>query len=156
YAYNGQPNIGAWNLARFAEALLPLFSNNEDEALALAKKELGNFKNLFEYYWQEFFLKKIGLTEHTSIHLELVKDLLSIMEDEKRDFTETFRALSIQDEAVLNLETSPQLKTWYEKWIIYLSTDIEAASKLMKKVNPAVIPRNYLVEDAILEVETTG
>lgn len=156
YAYNQQPNIGTWNLARFAEALLPLFHEDKEEALALAKIALNQYPDLFEHYWQTAQLKKIGLTEHTPENMQLVSELLTIMEDEKRDFTETYRALTLQDEKALKLNTSIKLTEWYETWLALISPDLSSAINEMKKVNPAFIPRNYLVEEAILETETTG
>lgn len=156
YAYNQQPNIGAWNLTRFAEAILPLFSQDEDEALTLAKTELNKYKDLFEHYFQEGLLKKVGLTERSPNNLELVSDLFTIMEEEKRDFTETFRALTLQDKQALNLTTSIKLNAWYDKWIEIITPNLDSSIKRMKQVNPAMIPRNYLVEEAIEETETTG
>lgn len=156
YAYNQQPNIGAWNLTRFAEAILPLFSQDEDEALTLAKTELNKYKDLFEHYFQEGLLKKVGLTERSPNNLELVSDLFTIMEEEIRDFTETFRALTLQDKQALNLTTSIKLNAWYDKWIEIITPNLDSSIKRMKQVNPAMIPRNYLVEEAIEEIETTG
>lgn len=156
YAYNQQPNIGAWNLARFAEALIPLFHEDKDEAVTLATAELKEYPTLFEHYLQEGQLKKIGLTERTPENMQLVSDLLTIMEKEKRDFTETFRALTLQDTAALKLDTSKELNDWYDIWIKLITPHLQEAVNMMKQVNPAFIPRNYLVEEAISETESTG
>ena len=155
YAYNQQPNIGAWNLARFAEALMPLFHEDKDEAIHLATTELKNYPTLFDHYIQKGRLKKIGLTEQSTENVQLVNTLLTIMEKEKRDFTETFRGLTLQDKASLKLETSHELNDWYDTWIQLITPNLKTSVSIMKQVNPAFIPRNYLVEEAISETETT-
>src|SRR5699024_9595265 len=156
YAYNQQPNIGAWNLARFAEALMPLFHEDKDEAIHLATTELKNYPTLFDHYIQKGRLKKIGLTEQSTENVQLVNTLFTIMEKEKRDFTETFRGLTLQDKASLKLETSHELNDWYDTWIQLITPNLKTSVSIMKQVNPAFIPRNYLVEEAISETETTG
>lgn len=156
YAYNQQPNIGGWNLARLAESLLPLFSNDEQEALFLAETELKKYTQLFEHYFHAGLLKKIGLTTLSTKNINFAEELLRIMAHEERDFTETFRALTRQDTVYLDLTRSNNFKEWYDKWLKLISSNFENAVNQMKKVNPAVIPRNYLVEEAILQIETTG
>src|SRR5699024_10846010 len=140
YAYNEQPQIGLWNLTRFAEAIIPLLHDDQHEAINLAKKEL----------------KKIGLTENTPKNIELINQLLTIMEDEKRDYTETFRALTLQNKKALKLNDSEKLQEWYNVWIELITPHLEESINIMKQANPAFIPRNYLVEEAISEVITTG
>src|SRR5690625_4897219 len=117
YAYNEQPQIGLWNLTRFAEAIIPLLHDDQDEAITLAKKELNTYIDLFEHFLQEGQLKKIGLTENTPKNIQLINQLFTIMEDEKRDYTETFRALTLQDKNALNLNNSEKLQEWYNIWI---------------------------------------
>src|SRR5690625_6027200 len=78
------------------------------------------------------------------------------MKDEKRDYTETFRALTLQDKKALNLNNSEKLQEWYNIWIELITPHLEESINIMKQANPAFIPRNYLVEEAISEVITTG
>lgn len=156
YAYNEQPNIAGWNLTRFAETLLPLIDEDKDKAISLAQKELSKYGNLFDHYWQKGLLKKIGLHEHTTENIQLVSELLNIMEIEKRDFTETFRALTLLDTQILKLDDSFALTHWYEKWSKLIAPQKQMAINDMKQINPAFIPRNYLVEEAIAEAELTG
>lgn len=156
YAYNEQPQIGLWNLTRFAEAIIPLLHDDQDEAINLAKKELNTYIDLFEHFLQEGQLKKIGLTENTPENIQLINQLFTIMEDEKRDYTETFRALTLQDKNALNLNNSEKLQEWYNIWIELITPHLEESINIMKQANPAFIPRNYLVEEAISEVITTG
>src|SRR5699024_1233110 len=72
YAYNEQPQIGLWNLTRFAEAIIPHHHDDQDEAINLAKKELNTYIDLFEHFLQEEQLKKIGLTEITPNNFQLI------------------------------------------------------------------------------------
>lgn len=156
YAYNEQPKIAGWNLTRFAETLLSLIDEDQDEAISLAQKELSKYRNLFDHYWQKGLLKKIGLPDYTTENIQLVSELLNIMEIEKRDFTETFRSLTLLDTKALKLNDSLALTNWYNRWSKLIEPQKQIAINNMKKNNPAFIPRNYLVEEAIAEVESTG
>src|SRR5699024_3980011 len=97
------PQIGLWNLTRFAEAIIPLLHDDHDEAINLAKKELITNIDLFEHFLQEGQLKKIVLTENTPKNIKHINKLFIIKENEKRNYTETIRALKLQDKNALNL-----------------------------------------------------
>jgi uncharacterized protein YdiU (UPF0061 family) len=135
YAYGNQPRIAEWNLTRLAEALLPLLSEREEDAVAIAKETLGTFQASFQEKWKLGMRAKIGFTGEQGDHL--IPELFSLMEKHEADFTNTFRALS-------SGELRPELADWGVRWKT-LRPDLA----LMRSTNPAVIPRNHLVEKAL-------
>src|SRR5699024_4234196 len=96
---------------------------------------------------QEGQLEKIGLTENTPENIQLINQLCKIMEDEKRDYTETFRAVTLQAKNSLNLNNSEKLQEWYTVWIELITLHLVESINIMKQDNPAIIPRNYVVEE---------
>lgn len=156
YAYGNQPAIGQWNLARFAETLLPLLGPTEEESVTLAKEVLGEYPAVFERYWLTGMRQKLGLQTQAPTDLELVQLLLEWMQHSQMDFTNTFRDLS--NPAPLSLEPylTPEFQAWYARWKQRLKeegTTIEGAQTAMRTVNPAIIPRNHLVEEALAAAE---
>jgi serine/tyrosine/threonine adenylyltransferase len=134
YAYGNQPKIAQWNLARLAEAMLPLFDENEDKALEVANASLQEFASEYKANWLAAFRRKLG----AEVAESLIHELLQILQAEMLDFTNTFASLSTGE------EIPPGLADWAKQWRTY-SPDLA----LMKSVNPAVIPRNHLVEAAL-------
>ncbi|MFE5278565.1 YdiU family protein, partial [Bacillus cereus] len=96
YAYGNQPYIGGWNLARFAEALLPLLHENQDEAVATAQHEISAYSGLFHKYWLEGMRAKLGLFHAEEGDEALIDDLLVMMAEQRADFTNTFRFLTLE------------------------------------------------------------
>jgi uncharacterized protein YdiU (UPF0061 family) len=135
YAYGNQPRIAEWNLTRLAEALLPLLHEHEQTAVTIAKEAIGTFQATFQKKWQSGMRAKIGFTGEQGDHL--IPELFGAMEKIEADFTNTFRALS-------GGEVRTELAEWGAKWQA-LNPDY----KLMLSTNPAVIPRNHLVEKAL-------
>lgn len=154
YAFDNQPQIGAWNLTRFAETLLPLLDPDDDKAIKIAKEELKKYGTLFEHHWLSGMRKKLGMLNEKSNDLQLIHELLHLMEKEKRDYTETFRALTLNQLDELKLKQSHAFNSWYQKWQKRIETFNNKSYEMMKTVNPAVISRNYLVEEAINHIET--
>ena len=97
YAYGNQPAIAQWNLARFAETLLPLLDPDQQEAVAVASEVLKEYPNVFERYWLAGMREKLGLQTAEAADLELVQSLLNWMEKSRADFTNTFRDLSSEE-----------------------------------------------------------
>ena len=144
YAYSNQPGIAQWNLTRFAEALLPLFDEDQEKAVAVAKSELQKFPALFDGAHLAIFSKKIGLPKNHDP--ELIQALLDLMASQKTDFTLTFRSLSNgPDSFLLNFEDEAPARDWLAKWNAAGTPE----SSLMKVVNPAYIPRNHQIEKVI-------
>ena len=156
YAYKNQPNMAVWNLARFAETLLPLLSTDKDEAIKLAEDALSDFSEIFENNWISGMRAKLGIFNEEASDEELIKNLLSIMQKYKADYTNTFRSLTLVDLDNTEIFTSEEFKEWYKMWQERLSRQDESnelSKKLMKSSNPAVIPRNHRVEEALEAAE---
>ncbi|WP_294359847.1 YdiU family protein [uncultured Clostridium sp.] len=152
YAYGNQPNIAMWNLARFAESLLPLLDEDEKEAIKLAEESISNFGNLYKKYWYQGMRKKLGIFNEEEKDKDLIEDLLSIMYKYKADYTNTFRSLTLGKVDGMEIFKAEEFKEWYNLWKERLSRqeeDEEASKKLMEENNPIAIPRNHRVEEAL-------
>jgi uncharacterized protein YdiU (UPF0061 family) len=144
YAYSNQPSIAQWNLTRLAEALLPLFDEDQEKAVQMAKGELEKFPSLFDEAHLEIFSKKIGLPKNKDP--ELIQSLLDLMASQKTDFTLTFRSLSnSSDSFLLNFEDKEPAQDWLARWNAAGLPD----TSLMKVMTPAYIPRNHRIEEVI-------
>lgn len=151
YAYGNQPYIAGWNLARFAESLLALLADEQAEAVALAQKAIERFSPLYQTYVFTGMLGKLGLSNEEEGDEELIHDLLKAMEKYKADFTNTFRALTLQHFDDTALFVSPEFADWHERWQARLQRQEDTIDPyaIMKQHNPAVIPRNHRVEEAL-------
>ena len=159
YAYGNQPSIALWNLTRFAETLLPLLAEDEDQAVAAAKESLGSFAPRFQAAYLGGLRRKIGLATEREGDAALAQDLLTRMAENGADFTLTFRRLCDAaagpegDAAVRALfADASAYDAWAVRWRRRLTeetTDPDARSAAMRAVNPAFIPRNHLVEAAL-------
>jgi uncharacterized protein YdiU (UPF0061 family) len=149
YAYGNQPVIAAWNLARFAETLLPLLSDNVDEAIALAEQSFGVFHAQYDAAWAAGMRGKLGLSADVEAEsfTPLVDELLRLLKESHVDYTSFFRNLgrSARGDAEL-----AGFDGWLSRWRA-LGPDAE----LMDRANPIYIPRNHLVEEA-LSAATAG
>jgi uncharacterized protein YdiU (UPF0061 family) len=157
YAYANQPRMAQWNLARLAEALLPLLAEQEEAALEMAQAALGEFAPAFEAAYFDGFARKIGIGERTPEDTALIEDLLRRMAEAGTDFTLTFRALADAAEgnaapARAQFTDPAAFDTWAEAWRARLTREA-APARLMHAANPAFIPRNHLVEAAIRAAE---
>ncbi|MEV6710778.1 protein adenylyltransferase SelO [Lentzea sp. NPDC051208] len=146
YAYGNQPIIAEWNLARLAEALLPLFADDQDEAVSLALAALRTFDAQFEEAWIAGLRAKLGVSGDV---LPLLKDLLALMHENHVDFTSFFHLLGkaargdAEPARSLFLDLAA-IDAWLARWR-ELGPDGEA----MDRVNPVYVPRNHLVEEAL-------
>ncbi len=152
YAYGNQPYIGGWNLARFAEALLPLLHDDQEEAVKLAQKEISGFSELYKSNWLAGMRAKLGLFNEEIEDEDLIESLLGIMKEYRADFTNTFRALTFGKLEDTGMFGKKEFDQWYQLWQARLKKQEEskdAAHELMLTANPAVIPRNHRVEEAL-------
>ena len=152
YAYSNQPPIAQWNLARFAETLLPLIDQDPYKSIKLASQAINNFSDQFQTAWLQGMRQKIGLFNEEPTDIHLINDLLALMQKNKADYTLIFRHLS--SDAILKdaIFKDMSFQVWYKNWTHRVQTQKEseeASRLLMLKHNPAVIPRNYLVEKAL-------
>ena len=159
YAYSNQPLILSWNLARFAETLIPLIDKNEQNSINILTQKLSLIQNRYEKAWLKVMSEKIGITMIQDGDLELINDLLDIMKNGKADFTLVFRYLADfiigKENLLISLFENPKK---INEWIINWKNRIEKEGKFdkslctkMKKINPLYIPRNHLVEYALDE-----
>jgi uncharacterized protein YdiU (UPF0061 family) len=152
YSYNNQPRITKWNLARFAECIIPLIDQDEQKAISIATETINNFEKLYEEKWLNMMRDKLGLFGEDQDDKHLIFELLTWMENNKADFTNTFCNLmdiqSIKDPIYQNQE----YLNWTAKWKKRLeknNTGKEKYLELMRSVNPIFIPRNHKVEEAL-------
>ncbi|QGG49039.1 protein adenylyltransferase SelO [Heliorestis convoluta] len=152
YAYGNQPHMAAWNLARFAETLLPLLDEEEEQAVKVAQEAISEFADLYHCNWNAGMRAKLGLFQEEPEDKELIKGLLSMMEKYSADYTNTFRALSFDKPAESALFKTTEFESWHKSWQARLERQEESKAsslELMQKSNPAVIPRNHRVEEAL-------
>ncbi|GEL06980.1 protein adenylyltransferase SelO [Salisediminibacterium halotolerans] len=152
YAFGNQPKIAGWNLARFAETLLPLIDEDEEAAVEKAQQIISGFMARFDARRLVHFRAKLGLKEEHEGDGALIDQLLEILLTEKADFTNAFRALTFKEVTEPALEQSTAFSEWKETWKARLAKENrseEAVQMLMKQSNPAVIPRNHRVEQAL-------
>ena len=166
YAYGNQPRIANWNLARLAETLLPLLAEDKDAAVEEGNKALSAFATRFETAYASGLRRKLGLFQTRPDDLSLAQDLLERMARNGADFTLTFRRLSDAsistdaDAAVRSLFADPAAyDDWAHRWRRRLAEDGgDAGDRVaaMRVANPAFIPRNHLVEEALSAAVNNG
>ena len=157
YAYRNQPGIGQWNIARLAEALVPLIDADEEKAVGAANSVLKAFGDTFQAHWIEVFRAKLGLVTARDGDGDLVQGLLSAMEENEADFTRTFRALcnaaeGHDDDLLACFADTAKLREWLPKWNERLAEEGRGPADVateMRGVNPWLIARNHRIEEAI-------
>lgn len=143
YAYGNQPPIAQWNLARLAEAMLPLFHKDEKQSVEIANGLIPKFEERFKHHWLSGMRAKLGLFTEEPEDVSLIQDLLKWMEETESDFTNTFSALAAG---------ISEAGDWHSRWQQRLARQphsAEEAARLMQRSNPAFIPRNHKVEEAL-------
>jgi len=161
YAYANQPPILHWNLSGLAQCLLPLIDADEDRAVALARAEIDRFADRFAHFYNHLMRRKVGLVEERAGDTALVAGLLAVMAEQRADFTLTFRRLSDVDPGepstlapLYELFDEPRaLDEWLAEWNQRLAAEGRGAAERradMRAINPLYIPRNHLVEEAIV------
>lgn len=156
YAYGNQPNIAHWNLARLAEALLPLVDADKDKAVSAVENILGEFPACFRAHYTAGLRAKLGLLGEEDGDYRLAGEFLDWMQAAETDFTLSFAALTTaagggKMSGPLN-SGDAVLRAWYAKWMARLERGQRARSEVvatMRGANPAVIPRNHRVEEAL-------
>ena len=152
YAYKKQPQMAVWNLARFAETLLPLLHGDEKTAVKIATAAVENFMPQFHGHWFAEMRAKLGLAGEDPDDGQFIADLLALMEKHELDYTNTFRELTLG-------EINPHLYGWHKLWRARIIKNKKpsdtnfVSDDLMQKNNPAVIPRNHRVEEALQAAE---
>ncbi|MEM0911873.1 MAG: protein adenylyltransferase SelO family protein, partial [Pseudomonadota bacterium] len=155
YRYINQPSVAQWNLSRFAETLLPLIHKDRDRAIVLATEAVQAFSGFYDQAFRERMRGKLGIDKKVAQQdLDaLVSDWLNLLNQNSLDFTRTHRLLGdALDDHQFFLERLPQhqqqgIEQWLQRWTAQLPPTITQSA--LNDVNPAMIPRNHLVEDAL-------
>jgi uncharacterized protein YdiU (UPF0061 family) len=152
YSFANQPPIIKWNLARFAECLIPLIHKDENAAIKIATEIIDNFQNIYEEKWLNMMRDKLGLFGNDKNDKVLINDLLNWMEKNKMDYTNTFcHLMNIKINNNKNYD-DPNFTTWLNRWqkrVLINNKSKDKSIELMKTSNPIVIPRNHKVEEAL-------
>ncbi|MFZ3221733.1 MAG: YdiU family protein [Rugosibacter sp.] len=165
YAYGNQPMIANWNLARLAEAMLPLFAENTDTAVSLAMDVLNAFPQHYQTHWLNRMRAKLGISGSQPDDMTLANDFLGSMNGQAVDYTQAFRCLGEVAKNSGNAESHDQALTalhalyvdstvfnaWLSRWQQRVQDDRTATERAaaMHAVNPLYIPRNHKVEEAL-------
>jgi uncharacterized protein YdiU (UPF0061 family) len=152
YSFSNQPPITKWNLSRFAECLIPLIDKSEDKAIQLASEIIDNFQNIYEEKWLNMMRDKLGLFGKSKDDKKLIDDLLTWMEKNKADYTNTFCYLMNVKIGNNSLYDDKEFINWSKNWKNRISINGNSKEKsleLMKETNPIIIPRNHKVEEAL-------
>ena len=152
YAFLNQPKIIKWNIARFAECLIPLISENEDVAINLATEALDKFEQNYETKWLNMMRDKLGLYGEDKDDKNLIMELLDWMQKNKADYTNTF--IFLMNKKIKNSEAynNTEFDLWKIKWtkrLAMFNSSRDKSMKLMHSTNPVIIPRNHKVEEAL-------
>ena len=152
YAYKNQPVIASWNLARFAETLLPLLHEEREKAVQIAQEEINKFGSLYTKAWYHGMRNKLGLFQEHEMDEHIIEALLSMMQKYKADYTNTFRRLTLRNYCGMEMFQSQEFPEWFELWqgrLAHQSESKEEVRRLMEANNPYVIPRNHKVEEVL-------
>jgi len=159
YAYANQPRIGQWNLARLGETLVPLLDADAEKAVERANDVIQGYGERFQHHWLAGMRRKIGLGNEEEGDLDLIQSLLALMQDGEADFTLAFRRLggAIEDDEdeegfAATFKNPAATAPWLARWRERLSRDplpLPTRKEAMRRVNPAFIPRNHRIEQAI-------
>lgn len=153
YSFGNQPNIIKWNLARFAETLLPLMDSDEKKAIEIATEKIKDFDENFTQKWYEMMFSKLGINEAKEGDDALADELLRLMEIHQKDYTNTFNFLQIPETLDENqFFLDEKFDAWKSKWQQRIQNQEGgkvSAFTLMEKNNPVFVPRNFKVEEAL-------
>tara|TARA_B100000029_G_scaffold476072_1_gene519903 strand:+ start:133 stop:1578 length:1446 start_codon:yes stop_codon:yes gene_type:complete len=152
YSFINQPPITKWNLARFAECLIPLIDKDQNKAIKIATETINNFEKIYEVKWLNMMRDKLGLFGEDKNDKILIDDLLNWMERNKADYTNTFCNLMNIKTSNNEIYNNKDYINWSNKWqkrILVNNGSKDKSLKLMKNSNPIVVPRNHKVEEAL-------
>lgn len=164
YAWGNQPKIASWNLARFAETLLPLIAEQREQAIELASAAVQSFGQRNEAYFLQLMAKKIGLQQVTADDEGLIAGFLQLLHSNTVDFSQGFRLLSqsVTDSnsgTVTLMTDKAAWQHWASVWQQRLAVqglDLSQVQANMDATNPAIIPRNHIIAKVIQQATTDG
>jgi uncharacterized protein YdiU (UPF0061 family) len=150
YAFQNQPGIAQWNLARLAEALVPLLDQDQNKAIDIGEEIIGSFNDKYKKSYMQMMKNKLGMFEDREEDEQLIQDLLNLMFENKFDYTNTF--VSLMHENNPEIFNNEQFKQWHKRWrtrLITANKPLNSSREIMKQNNPVIIPRNHKVEEAL-------
>ena len=156
YAYCNQPGITKWNLARFAECLIPFFEKDQKKAIQIATETINDFDKKYEEKWMNMMKGKLGLSGLDNNDKSLILDLLTWMHEKKADYTNTFCHLMNFDPKKEKIFEDSKFIVWKKRWkerLLKNDNNQIKSIELMKNNNPLVIPRNHKIEEALEAAE---
>ncbi len=156
YAYANQPHMVQWNIARFAEALLPLLHEDMKQAVTLAEKVIASFNGTFQQAWMNMMRQKLGLFGEAKEDEQLIGDLLKWMQQHHADYTNSFRDLMSETIPTGKPYQTDEFTRWWERWQQRLTQNHTSSSESRQRMqasNPVIIPRNHQVEAALSVAE---
>jgi len=157
YSYNNQPFMMSWNLARFTETIMGLFDENKEIALLKANNELAKFEEVYNKEWLKHMGLKIGIENPLESDKILIEGLFELMLLHQEDFTNTFRFLTTDDYLSIKMNSKKEFKDWITIWKQRLqngNVSPKEAKTIMMKNNPIIIPRNNLIEEALISASS--
>ncbi len=146
YAFNNQPKIALWNLARLAETFLHLIDADEEIAIKKIEKILFKYENRYKKLWLQMMKNKIGLNQNHEKDSELIKELLDLMHVFKLDYTNTF--VDIERKKLYKFDF---MQEWYSK--LKERKKLNSINKEINNSNPKIIPRNHIIENILNDCE---
>ena len=156
YAYCNQPGITKWNLARFAECLIPFFERDQKKAIQIATETINDFEKKYEEKWMNMMRNKLGISGLDNKDKPLILDLLTWMHEKKADYTNTFCHLMNLDPKKEKIFEDSKFIDWKKRWkerLLKNDNNQIKSKELMKNNNPLVIPRNHKIEEALEAAE---
>ena len=155
YSFLNQPNIGYWNLSVFAGTLLSIISDDRKKSLEVAKEVLSSYSEEFSYKWHIMMAKKLGINQFVESDKKMILQLLDLMEKYRIDYTNFFVGLRWNKFSSEKFYDTNEFQDWYKLWKqrVQIENNFSQVFKIMESQNPIVIPRNHLVENALLEVD---
>ena len=156
YAYCNQPGITKWNLARFAECLIPFFERDQKKAIQIATETINDFEKKYEEKWMNMMRNKLGISGLDNKDKSLILDLLTWMHEKKADYTNTFCHLMNLDPKKEKIFEDSKFIVWKKRWkerLLKNDNNQIKSKELMKNNNPLVIPRNHKIEEALEAAE---
>lgn len=159
YSYSNQPHAAQWNLARFAETLLPLIHPVQEKAVTLAEEAIHSFPEIYQAHWIAGMRKKLGLFTEEIEDYELIKTLLTWMYKHQADYTNSFRELASESLPEDPMFRDAEFVAWHARWQARLLSQSNPKSMsfcLMQANNPRIIPRNHRVEEALSAAAECG
>ena len=149
YAFGNQANIAKWNMARFAETLIPMIDVDTDKAVEILEAEIETFSKIYQQKSLEMMRGKLGIEEDNHEDNLLIEELLLWMNNNQADYTNTFRALMNKD---FNTQyQTEEFEVWYKKFEVRKPNVLK-----MRQFNPVFIPRNHIVEEALKAAHTNN